>query len=429
MQSRESRKTRILFRQTVSNRFTLPVLLAALERSGITRDITPGIVNNRPELERALRDHTPALIAYGFMTPHTAEVWEEVRRVKQAGSGRTVWVAGGPHPTGDPESAFRMGFDVVAAGEGEEIFPRLCGDFLEKGAAVTGQIYKPETPFPLDESRPISPLADLVPPLEITRGCFYRCRFCQTGSEKPRHRSPASVREYMEMLKTRDLLFRAGFICPSGFEYGAERPGDVRPERIEMLLRTAKEAGIRHLEYGVFPTEIRPETVTPEMLVVIKKWCSNRKITLGGQTGSEPLIRRIRRGHTRDRIDRAAAYIHEAGFKPQIDIILGFPDETPEDRRETLDWMKRLGRRFPVRIHVHYFLPLAGTDYADADPRPLEPEIKKRLEAYHKAGICNDWWKRGEMMSRKIVQTRAALRSPCNPSFGMTGSVKENKIL
>ena len=108
-------------------------------------------------------------------------------------------------------------------------------------------------------------------------------------------------------------------------------------------------------------------------------------------------MRKIRRGHTPEQIDQAAAYIHEAGFKPQIDIILGFPDETLDDRHATLAWMKSLNRKFPVLIHVHYFLPLAGTPYANADPQPLEPEIENLLENYNKAGICNDWWKKGKL--------------------------------
>jgi B12-binding domain/radical SAM domain protein len=400
MQLIPSRKIRFLFRQTEANRFTLPVLIHRLEKEGLDRRFEIRIIRTKTELKQAYVETGPTILAYSFMTPHIANVWDEIRLLKMKGRKNSLWIAGGPHPTGDPDSALRMGFDAVAVGEGERMLPKVCRDFLEKDDA----------PFPLDESSPVSESGDIVPPLEITRGCFFRCRFCQTGSEKPRHRSLESVQEYLNVLKRRNLLFRVGFICPSGFEYGADRPGRVDLERIEMLLRRAKETGVRYVEYGVFPSEVRPETVTPESLSVIKSWCSNKKITLGGQTGSESLMRKIRRGHTRGQIDQAAAYIREAGLKPQIDIILGFPEETFEDRIETLTWMKELHTRYCILIHVHYFLPLAGTPYADADPQPLEPKIEAVLDEYHKAGICNDWWRKGKVMSQKLVSAREELR-------------------
>ncbi len=410
MPQERSKKTHLIFRQTEANRFTLPVLINRLEVTGLYKHFQIQVISNKAEIRYACTEKTPAIIAYSFMTPHIADAWKEVQSLKREGSKNMLWIAGGPHPTGAPNSAFRMGFDVVAVGEGERTLPKICLDFLEKGKDISGRIYQDDTPFPLDESNPVSGQDGLIPPIEITRGCFYRCRFCQTGSEKPRHRSLESVQEYLDVLKRRNLLFRVGFICPSGLEYGADHPGNGDLDKINTLLRMAKETDIRHVEYGVFPTEVRPETVTPQSLSVIKSWCSNKKITLGGQTGSESLMRKIRRGHTPGQIDQAAAYIHEAGFKPQIDIILGFPDETLDDRFETLSWMKVLSRKFPVWIHVHYFLPLAGTPYADADPQPLEPEIENLLEDYHKAGICNDWWKKGKVMSQKIVETRTALK-------------------
>ena len=55
-----------------------------------------------------------------------------------------------------------------------------------------------------------------------------------------------------------------------------------------------------------------------------------------------------------------------------MDFIFGFPGENSTDRRETLQFIKRLATEYQAMIQLHYFLPLAGTLYANAVPRPLD---------------------------------------------------------
>ena len=404
------KKYNIIFRQTESNRFTLPVLLHTLERSKLDQQFKIQICSSQHDLRQAVSFTTPKIILYSFMTPHIRDVWQELMDIKPK-SRKTLWIAGGPHATGDPDSILKMGFDIAAIGEGEILLPRICTDFLESGLIIQNSLYKSTDIFPLDESFPISDLDSFVPPLEITRGCFYRCRFCQTGSIAPRHRSMDSILDFFTRMKNAEFLTRTGFICPSGFEYGADKPGRMQLEKVEKILRMAKEIGFQHVEYGLFPTEVRPETVTPEGLALIKKYCSNKKITIGGQTGSPGLLRKIRRGHTLGQMEQAAAYIREAGLTPQIDIILGLPDETFDDRLQTLTWIKKLHRKFHIRIQVHYFLPLAGTSYADAVPKSLGRKIESLLHDYYRAGVCTNWWIEGKKMSRTIITTKEKLKN------------------
>ncbi len=41
-----------------------------------------------------------------------------------------LYVAGGPHPSGDPEGTLQLGFDLVLIGEGEITFPRLLNAYF-----------------------------------------------------------------------------------------------------------------------------------------------------------------------------------------------------------------------------------------------------------------------------------------------------------
>jgi radical SAM superfamily enzyme YgiQ (UPF0313 family) len=219
-----------------------------------------------------------------------------------------------------------------------------------------------------------------------------------------------SVDGFLDEIKRRKYLFRLGYICPSGFEYGGPGKGKTSIEAIGKLLESAKSRGIRYVEYGIFPSEVRPNTVSKELLALVKAFCSNRKITIGAQSGSDRLLRTVCRGHTVFDIENAASLIRESGFKPQVDFVLGFPGETPEDRNATLSLMKSLYRKFGAWNQVHYFLPLSGTPLYRSKPEPLDRASVRTLEAFHGGGVCSDWWKKGVEQSRKIVKAMEETR-------------------
>jgi B12-binding domain/radical SAM domain protein len=398
-----------ILRQTPNNRFTVPVLLTLLEQNSCSRHCTFYVINSLQTHLLQKWDREKIVFIYSFMTHQIGDVWNEIKRLKKTLGDKPIFLAGGPHPTGDPLGTLKMGFDTVCAGEGETTLPLFFRLLLQQGNGIRGRIIRSKTQADLDESFPISRTIPMIPPLEITRGCRNHCRFCQTAGGRPVHRSLESVKVYLDELVRRNYRHRVGFICPSGFEYGSEKPGLVHPEKIEEILAMAAEKKIRHIEYGIFPSEVRPDTVRPELLDLIKKYCSNNKITLGAQTASDRLLKELRRGHTHEHIVQAAAWIHENGFLPVLDFIVGFPGETEEDRRETLDCIKNLNTRYHARSQVHYFLPLAGTAMEKQKPSPLDPKSIQRLKQYTKAGITTNWWETGMILSGKIVNVRQEL--------------------
>jgi B12-binding domain/radical SAM domain protein len=399
-------KIPLIFRKTASNRFTIPVLLHSLEKQGLTSKYLIRVIQNPDEI-LALKGPMEPLVAYSFMTANLPEIMEEIQLLKR--KLKATFIAGGPHPTGDPEGTLKLGFDHVFTGEGEGSMPDFCEAFASgKNMDRIPPINGPR-PVPLDDSYPFSTLDPFIPPLEISRGCFYGCRFCQSAAVKSGHRSQESVNRVVQELTARGYFFRTGFICPSGFEYGASRPGDLHPERIAALLENAKAAGIRYLEYGIFPSEVRPNTVRSDILGIVARFCSNRKITLGAQSGSARILKTICRSHTTEDIEKAAALVREAGFRPQIDFILGFPGETEEDQVATCGLMLKMTRLYKAWNQVHYFLPLSGTPLYNATPAPVSERIVRMLEGFASGGVSNDWWKKGVVQSKRIVEALGQL--------------------
>lgn len=402
-------KPELALRVTRANQLTFPTLMNALERRGLDRKFRVVLLRSFQEVREWVSARPEGLLLYSFMTPHMLEVFGEVEWIRRHRGSRLWLLVGGPHSSGDPVSALKMGFDLAYTGAGETAFPRLIEHYLRHGFPE-GRWIVPAPPLQrLEESIPISRYFVTIPPLEITRGCFWNCRFCQTACSKPVHRNFDSIQWFYGELKKRGYHRRVNFICPSVFEYGAENPARLRIEKLERVVRYCKEEGTTYLELGIFPSEARPNTFRPEFVDMIRDHCSNRKITIGAQTGCNELLRKMKRGHTVEQVDTACRLSRERGIKPLVDIIFGFPGETPDHRRKTLDFIHYLTRAYGARTQVHYFLPLAGTPLQYENPSPLDYRTIDRLEEYQKGGICTGWWKEGVKLTRQITELRDKL--------------------
>ncbi len=398
-------KLNIILRLTPENRFTIPVLLHALESNGLFKHCNIYTMDHFNDIKTFISNNKKTILCYSFMTSSLKQVYEEVQLLNSL-HWDCILVAGGPHATGNPDETLKMGFDIVFSGDGEKSFPEFILQLIDNHASTERGIINAET-ISIENSFPISNYHFMIPPLEITRGCFYKCTFCQTGSfDHIQHRSLASIENYLDLLNARNTTHRASFICPSGFEYGSEKPGKPDPDILKSLFDMVQRKGFTHFEYGIFPSELRVNTIETDLLKLIKGYCTNQKITIGAQSGSDSLLKKIRRGHTIEQVEASIEMVSSAGFRPQIDIIMGLPDETEEDQNLTLNWMKKIHRQFNTRIQIHYFLPLSGTPLEHETPVPLNSKTKKTLRKYYQDGIATNWWETGEKISKEIIQTK-----------------------
>ena len=364
----------VLLRETRHNRYSLNALAAILSGSGIrwaaarTPEEVAGFLGSEPR----------ATVLYSFMTPALVAVGDEIQGLR-ARFPRARWVAGGAHPSADPEGTLALGFDHVFAGEADRTLPW----FLSRGDGER-VIRDPEGgPPDLD---PIPPLVSERPgPVEITRGCRGACRFCSVGRRAVRHRSPGAVLDAARTVR-RSGRTVVRFITPDALAYGgglgavAELLGALRREGMEPVL-------------GAFPSEVRPDRLTPEAAEVLARYCHNRTVVLGGQSGSDAVLRRLRRGHTVADVLRAARTLRAAGLTPHVDLIFGLPGETPEEQGATVKLARRLVREAGARIHAHYFHPLPGTPLWCEDPVPLLPETLGFLERAEGGGVLDGSWR------------------------------------
>jgi B12-binding domain/radical SAM domain protein len=366
----------INFRWNPKNRYSIAALGAVLGDYRLVK---------RPE---------DGIMLYSFASPQAAEVYREVDTAKSdslATALAIVFIAGGPHPSGCPEEAARH-FDYVVVGEGEETLPELLAAIDNGGdvSSVKGVAFMRDGQFhytgkrddiDLDRYPPFKP--PLFGPIEISRGCPWRCAYCQTPAlfgHCMRHRSVETICKYDKFYEDKRL------VSPNAFAYGSD---GVRPNcaAVERLLKNLSG----NIYFGTFPSEVRPEFVTPEMVGLVTTYCANREIHLGGQSGSDRMLKAIHRGHTAAQVVNAAVTVKDADLTPVVDFIFGMPGERQEDQAATLDCIQAIISE-GGKIRAHYFTPLPGTELAGTKPEKVAPDIDKLLGKLALGGRLTGSW-------------------------------------
>ncbi len=397
----------LALRKTRENRYTLPVLLGCVEQEGLSRDFRILIADSLEEITREAGSQE-AIIAFSFMTPNLARVRAEVEGLRKTLHKNSLFLAGGSHATGDSEGTLRLGFDFVFWGESERTFPDFLRQFLS-GAVLQEKIIIEKNKPNLSLDHPPHYLEQrFFAPIEITRGCIYNCAFCQAPrifGHSLRHRSPENVATFLKRAVPYGYR-HSKFISSNAFSYGCQDSTEPDLQCMENFLRASLEAGIQGIHFGCYPSEVRPDWVNPEVLALVKKYCQNKTIVLGAQSGSNSLLAKLRRGHTAEQALTAIRWIRQADFLPHVDFVFGFPEETLEDRRVTIGLMKDIIEGLGARIHAHTYLPLPGTPLFRKDPTLLDSQTKNILLEWEKRNKLDGWWKDQEVMAWKIVEWR-----------------------
>ncbi|GAA3271696.1 TIGR04013 family B12-binding domain/radical SAM domain-containing protein [Dactylosporangium vinaceum] len=399
------------------------VLLAALEEHRTTTSYEVVFAESATatvEAIRASRGAARTLVLWSFYSPDAAALADELTTIREQAPG-AVHVAGGVHATAEPVRTLDAGWDIAAVGEGESTLLTLV-DQGGDPTGIQGLVYRDAAGNlirtgkahrePLGTYRAFPLTYKRMNPIEITRGCVYACRFCQTPfmfSARFRHRSVENVRWHVDRMRElgkRDVRF----ITPTSLSYGAD---DEEPnlEAVEELLASCKE-GIGpggRVFFGSFPSEIRPEHMSVGALALVKKYCANDNLIVGAQSGSERVLEAAKRGHDVESVRRAVRLGIAAGFRINVDMIFGMPGEDPADAEASLRLATELAG-LGARIHSHVFMPLPGTPWRDAAPGDVDPETIKAVSRLAQQGALYGHWEKQRQHAQQLAA--AAAESP-----------------
>lgn len=421
----------VLFPVTRDNRWSYIALAASVQNSRPTSFdvfwlnlLHSDVENLLKTVDQLLENYGRVILAYSFMTPRWIEVkreWELIT-ARYKNCGRVIIVAGGPHPSGAVKEVLQAGCLGVFSGEGEESFAHVTEQLLEGFFSeipsgfyriVGDKIYGSKAPLAKgwEESFPFPTRPPIVGPIEITRGCPFKCSYCATPILKgmiPRHRNLDVIIEAVRLmvkLNKKDIRF----ITPNALSYGSVTGKEPNPEKLDTLLSSIR--GVLPPEgrifFGSFPSEVRPDFVTSDIAKLLKAYCANRQIVVGAQSGSNRMLQLMRRGHTVEDVLKACDLLVQHGFVPAVDMIFGLPYEDEEDLLASVGLMEKLSS-MGAKIHAHYFLPLPGSRWAGLKPTPISPSLRRYIEKLIAKGKLFGQW----MHQEHIVNSHYSLATP-----------------
>ncbi|MBU0568830.1 B12-binding domain-containing radical SAM protein [bacterium] len=312
----------------------------------------------------------PKIVGISCLTINSKRALELAEKIKQI-DPEVVTVLGGVHPTVLPEECLqKKGVDIVVRGEGENTLSELYGlikngkDFWHiKGISYKGDgkiIHNPGRelisnlndipPFPYDLfEKEIEKYRDFGT-IITSRGCPYRCIFCsQRAISGGRYRflSTERVLEELDLLVFR-YKQKAIWFNEDNFAVNRKRLDDLLDAIIERKYN-------REIQ---FIAELRADGVDTELLKKLRQ-ANFTMLSFGAETGSERLMKVIKKGETVEDNNRAIRMAHEAGIKPTTTYIFGLPTETRRERLETF----RLSQKLPLdNVRFNTAIPYPGTE-------------------------------------------------------------------
>jgi B12-binding domain/radical SAM domain protein len=376
-----------------------------------------------PRLRELTRQADRLVVALSFATAGLPEAAALMSGLQSLQPDPFV-VAGGPHPSARPAEVLRLASELtppaaVVIGEGEDAFPALLQRVLmgkspaglpgvatldAGGSLVAGP--RPE-PVDLDAYPPMGIEHRRFGPVEITRGCPCACSFCQTSflfGGKMRHRSVERVVDWVRRATEHGYSY-VRFVTPNAFAFQSEDNGHTANlDALEHLLwEMAALLGKEQVYFGTFPSEVGPETVTPEAVALVRRYCGNDSLLFGAQSGSDRLLQTLRRRHTVADVYRAAETITAEGLTPIVDVIFGLPGEEVADVAATVRLMEDLVAMKAI-IHTHTFMPLPGTPLEDAPPGQVDLALHPLLDRLASQGHQIGQWRKQEEIAQQSAR-------------------------
>ena len=316
---------------------------------------------------------------FSFAWPEMREILRAVRAVRPD----VLLLGGGEHFTGMTAQCLREApLDYVVRGEGEATLVALL-DALEAGAAphavaglawrdVNGE-YRESAPRPRQREVDALPwpawdLFDLAGyharglvlgqargftvPMLATRGCPYACTFCSNAMMWGRHwfaRRPADV-----VAEMRAWHLRYG---ATNFPFH-DLTAVLRRSWIRDFC-DALEAAALPVTWQL-PVGTRCEVVDAEVARrLFETGC--RSITFAPETGSLALRDAVQKRMTDTALLRAVRASAEAGLNVSAFFVIGFPGDTADSLRDSIDLARRLADAGCHDIALTGFFPVPGT--------------------------------------------------------------------
>lgn len=310
-------------------------------------------------------------------------------------------VVGGYHPSAVPgQCAAVPEIDHVVVGEGESAILEIVRGSKEK--IIIGKMLNfTEIPWPdrklIRNERNIE-IAYRDNKKRITsfqghRGCAFRCAYCADGNRvmcggrdpNIRYRDVNDLLDEMQQVTNEFKLDLLKF-CDATWNLN-----------IKWVIDFCKEKTRRGFNIPFYPN-IHPGVCSEEMFAFMEK-ANCFEIAVGVESGSDKILKQIGKGTTRQLILRCVNFAKKAGLKIRGYFILGMPEETEDDIRETEKFAEELDL---YEYGFTILCPWPGT-------RMYDPKIHADIDWEKTDEYSNDFWHTKYLTNAKLKEWQKKL--------------------
>ncbi len=350
------------------------------------------------EIYHIIHEFEPDIVGISALTLEAPAMYQIAHFVKTVID--VPIIVGGPHATSVPEEVIKnQDVDIVVIGEGEITFKALL-DFYEYGgklSTIKGIAYKfgnntiinqprnyivnlDELPFPSWDLVELKKYATtgsmstvgLRPYMVLltSRGCPFHCTYCHNiMGKKFRARSVDSVLEEMRIL-IREYHIKDFEIIDDISNFDRKRFKKIMMGIIDNGWKVTVS----------FPNGIRTDMLDEETIHLMKK-AGTAEIAIAVETVSLRLQRMVKKNLNLDKVKRMIDICVNEGMFLRGFFMLGFPTETEEEIKATIDFACK------SKIHeVLFFLvnPFGGTELSkQVENMGKMPNVKPEDFDYH----------------------------------------------
>ena len=351
----------------------LAYMAAVLDQNNIEVKIfdCPVCEMDHEKLKSELDSFQPTIVGIGAMTPIIESALKSANVAKQVCPNAKV-VMGGPHATFADNLIIskEKDVDIIVRGEGEETLLELAKQSpeLQKISDIKGITFRKDNQVIRSQDRPFIQNLDALPlpaykyiqmkryritgmkllPIISSRGCPFQCSFCvasQMFGAKYRARSSKNVLDEMEWLKN-DYDAEGIAFQDDTLTFDKKRALEICDGMIERKMK---------LPWGC---SSRADVVTKEILAkMAKAGCD--EICFGVESGCQRIRDSLKKKVTTQQCENAIKWAKEAGIFVTVSVILGYPGETKETLRESLDFVRQVE---PDDVWLCHATPYLGTE-------------------------------------------------------------------
>ena len=330
----------------------------------------------KEEMIEKIKEHNPDFLMFGVITASLKITVEWMEYIKSKLNIKMI--LGGPHTLSYPKETLEMYnvVDYIVIGEAWETLPELMESLKSKKdlSKVKGIGYKDrEGKIIITAPRPRRtdywkgiphPARDLLPnerystliskrrpvsTMLTATGCPYKCTYCSTDKT-------AFYRDYKDVVDEMEECADKYGIKEIIFY---DETFTINQPRAEKICNEIIRRGLN--KRLTFSIRTRADCVNKELLQLIAK-AGCVRVNYGIESANEEILHKMKRYMPREKIEQAVKWTQEAGMSPFGFFIIGFPGETEESVKETIEFAKSLDLDY---VQINKLTPIAGTPLYD----------------------------------------------------------------